>query len=1054
MFLLFLSLSIKLHSRFKTESDAFTNDCTIEGGVVGTINAMCEEYNYISSECVDCDVDYTEEASVNFYNCTFMQTGMATLINLKTIYLKIYDSSYVLSYEAAKHTSIRFIKMSTSNLHMRNMEMSSDHYQIVQMLPNIESRNPQNITIFDLCTFININCNSQSGCGISIISEDQNEFAKVNFIECNIFNTSSKNEGGFFYQSDNMGTLIIDCCTFNNCFAENGGSLFISTEFILKNTIFVDCGSGKSGNILYIKNSNLYGDLIISNCSFKQSQEIYSIIEIVLLNDIPMDSLTFENCMFQENNYVTESILGIVTNGMIINMIFCDCFIIENNNAKYSIIIAKQTSLNLTRCKFINNSSNNVETIGTENCFLYIFECLFDQKTLSAIKSNSDKTQLINTTFRHFKKDFTFIGSLIFFFEGLKINIIGCKFFDIAGEDHGGLGIGYHNGIQEILYKNCIIENSYGDHRPTGIITPSFVLQNMTIEGCQFINCTCQKGSIIHIADLESIVCRITAKFINTSFYKCHTIEKLGMIKFLYKQETSKLLIVGCSFDTLPPDETIVSGTLFQVYIKDTIFTNSSKLINLNIAKFNLFMLDGVHIYDCESEGPLIVICNSDKIVFKNCVFENIQCTKNNFIELVSMTIPIDLFVMNNCTFQSIQYSRNGFNLDVSSLNILDCSFINNTAEYGAGLYIMPKTYIIIEDCTFIGNSVSKSGACLFFEAQNNYETKNIIAFNNTAEESGAFIHMYDVYDNKLPSFIGSGNVSPNGNYLVQGENIMLNDFSINDVVFKNAKSLIINGGTNQEIDIRIYKSYSIELNTLKIKNLEAEGKSIILNSNTFENSKKISLKLSSFITIENSSFRNSPDIIIEASALLINYSKFKYSRKSEEQSQIHINSTTDVTIQNSCFKTDSNQFGSGDFIRSKVHSITLSIDGSSCFNTDFVKSISIPENSTFSFGDSFNCDRNCFLSKIDEEQKMPTTRPKQLELAISISIVVVILVVIIVLVIIFLKKRDKKESSISDSKLTLEEMPDIDRKVEVISVMVPISVDHGIDYFIDFEES
>lgn len=1051
MFLLILSLSLKILSRPDVSSVDFKDICTTYEGKIETITGNCSIYNYISSECIDCKVEHIS-ASVNFINCTFLQTGKTTLINLEATNLKIFDSSFCLTEPAANYLSTRFVTTTLTSTYMKNTEIENENYRIDQKSPNIESKDPKDKLVFDTCKFKNINCDLNSGSGIYVFSEYNDYLCNISFIACCTYNVSSKKAGGFYYQSKDLGILIIDRCTFDKCFAKEGGAFFISTEFILENTAFIECESYFSGSIIYFLNHDFIEAVIISNCTFDNNKNEKCIFEVISLNDTYIDSISFNNCTFLENIFGSVSIIGISTNEIVHNTSFFNCLIEKNNNTNNCLMNIRKTTLYVINCEFIDNTAHNINTIISKDDNIHIINCLFDQKLIAAIKSDSDKTILINTTFKNFKKDYSYIGTMIFFLNGYEVNIIGCKFIEIAAEDYGGIGIGYYDDIKVFRFKNCLFENSYGDHRPNGFIFPYYRLSNLTITGCKFVNCSCQRGSFIGAVDHDTLICRMNIKVINSSFYKCFSALKLGIISIQFRQETAKLLVYGCTFDSIPEGESIILATICDVLVKNSVFSSVSKIFDIKIQKYNMVTIDGIHVHDCASNGPFFVIRDAGRISFKNCILNNISGLENDIIELDSKVIPIDLMTLNNCTFMNVQYSKKGFNLEASTLNVLNSNFINNTAELGAGLFVEPKTYIYIESCTFINNSASKSGGCIFFGRQSNYETKNLSAYNNSAKESGAIVHMYEVYGNCLPEFEGYGNASPTGSYHIEGGEITLHNITSDEVTFSNVHSLCINNHNGKEASLRIINTDSIELYSLKLKRLEAEGKSIRLNNNVNNECNKFSLKMQIDATITDCSFLDSPNILIETPYLLISNCKFKYDRKSEEQSQMVINSISDVTILNSCFITNTNQFDDADFIKSDSP-IKLSIDDLSCFNKNITKSISIHDDSIINFGNCFNCERNCMIIKTEELLKETTTGFKYLDLAISLPVAIIVITIVAVLVVVLVRKHYKTKSSMSDSK-PLEEMSGLYQKSSVIISMSPASADVGTNYIVDFEES
>lgn len=1019
----FFIFTIKVTNNAKLANKNDNPDCTIENGQMKTIKSECEEYKYISSNCDDCSLSYKLKSSLVILECTFIQTKDVTMISLERNELNILESRFKLVDKANEFVNTRMIKMLVSSLNMEGTNITGDSIELSQSTPNIESIDPVKYCNFSKCEFENIHCQQNSGSGIYIYNSRPRPKINIIFNYCTAFNTRSDANGGFYCQTDNMGILIVDNCILDNCYANKGGALFINGEYILQSTVFNHCESKKAGSDIFICEDDTEGLIfMISSCIFTESEQKSSLIEFNFLNESQSINIMLDNCTFANNTLYINSISGIIINGLVDCLIFYSCLFNDNQNmANKCFFYLEDFDLNLTKCIFMNNYGTGGFAIqATETIKLYIDYCLFDQYDLGVLYSNSDNTFIQNTVFQNFLTEISRRPSLFIFHIGDHMLFTNCTFNNIAAKSSGGLGISFFDRILEIKFDNCIFNNCKGPYDTYGLFHPPILLRNLTFESCLFKKCFCMSESLIYIDDGENLICDIYAQLINTSFTECETAQKQGMIGIKYYHDTARLFLTGCSFSSIPSDEVLIFGSVAKFVMSQCTFIEVGYLFNITMKKSNVLDLNGVTVENCTSCGPLFTMINPIQIQINNSIFKNLTGFKNDCIDL-QYNRPIDLFIVENCSFIDNIYSRNGINLFASTLGVLRSNFTGNKAEYGAGLFIVSKTYVIIENCVFFDNTATKSGGCMYFESKVTYVTVNVTACNNYAKKSGAFVHMFDPFNDNLPTFNGNGNVSPNGVYSVEGGEIKLFDIKENNVSFCDANLLEINQSSNDDMVIRVENIEKIDLGFFNMKLFEAQGKYLNFNSSVFTDSKTIKMSMSQSITLSNVTFINSPNVKLEAPEIIIMDSKFTYSRRSPDQSQLLVRSTSNVTILRSCFISEVNNLMSGDYLMTMSH-IVLNIDNFSCFDKSFEKSIFIPENSIINVGNAFNCKENCFEPPTADDSIVEDKPINTLAIAIAIPIIVIIIIIVTVTVVCMTREESKKYSS--DSQTDLEDVP------------------------------
>ena len=170
------------------------------------------------------------------------------------------------------------------------------------------------------------------------------------------------------------------------------------------------------------------------------------------------------------------------------------------------------------------------------------------------------------------------------------------------------------------------------------------------------------------------------------------------------------------------------------------------------------------------SGGGLFVSSNSR---FYNCRF--INNTTNGQGGAVLTNSPIDnnsTNIFENCTFENNSASMGGAIFDVNGLKLINCKFINNTANTkGGAYYVFSNKKPILINCVFSYNSSSEGGA-IYNKGEMTMTNCNIV--RNTAQNNIGGLYN----ENKYSKFYNSvfwNNSSNNDTVQIYGESQLFN---------------------------------------------------------------------------------------------------------------------------------------------------------------------------------------------------------------------------------------------------------------------------------------
>ena len=158
-----------------------------------------------------------------------------------------------------------------------------------------------------------------------------------------------------------------------------------------------------------------------------------------------------------------------------------------------------------------------------------------------------------------------------------------------------------------------------------------------------------------------------------------------------------------------------------------------------------------------------------------NCEFENIV---NNAKTMHPINMWNSNVLLNDCTFQS-----NGNILcSYSTLNIIDCTFTNNSAGYDGGAIGASTSNLTVNSSKFIDNAASRYGGAIYAAHLKVYDTEFI---GNSAETGGAvYITNANSIINITSSVFDSNNASNYRNIysdsLTREINLEYNEYDLN----------------------------------------------------------------------------------------------------------------------------------------------------------------------------------------------------------------------------------------------------------------------------------
>lgn len=1053
--LIFIALRIMKLGKYR-------ESCTVENSNIEQINHACEEYVYSNSVCDKCNLTYESDSSVVFRLCTIISSATNTIIKLANVKLKIIDSNFTISSESGTLDIPVLISMENTSINMFQAVINGEDSSLVLKSPTIESIDPVWPTEFNNCIFEDIHCDNISGGGIFLDSMSEYE---VKFTSCVFENTGTTmtqgNCGGFYYQNIKENISYFINCSFSRCNAYQGGALYFTSRFYIADCNFDNCSSFCNGQIIYFQINNKRNEYVFTRCTVKncKGDKPYVTIQI---SKSPHNLLEFDNICFQDNDISLTYLVGYEIIGDLTNLNLNDCKYIRNECVSPNPEeITNYVILNVTRCEFIDNHGDMGHIISQAGG-LNIMDCLFDQVFCVAFLAGPNYSNSYNTTFRRLRSAVVFS----FKFQNNYDSVIfkNCTFDSIEGDYFGKLGIFLSENIYNFCFNECKFLDTGSYDSDPGLMEIPQGVGNFRVIKCTIISGKSFSKGVF--SNRQESFDKVSISFIDTSFIGCSSNENnISAFSIIRNTNPINLTVIGCNFKDAPPRNLQISAAVSSVTLRDCIFTNIGRTFEISMQTNNPLQIYNFTFSNCSSNQQIFTLNIISELSFHGCIFKNITSKNDNVFGIGSMqpSVLIEVISITDCIFERIRSKNQGFVFQTASAVIRNTTFVMCEADYGTCLYIKEKTILVVSNSTFLSNHAFKSGGCIYVEPKVIILTSDIWAVDNTADISGGFICIDEIkVESNITGIDGYGNSSPFGvtmiNGVEKGYEIIMKNFYVYDVAFSNITKLTLRNSMKNPMTIKAADIGELIIENIQLQCLNVSCQDLKLDSISFVESTTIQLD-SPDISIKNSNFINSSNVMINSSAVRIDSCKFNYYRDSSSQTQLMIKSISKISIQNSCFITNMNEFSAGDHIISD-YPVELTIDDNSCFNQDISKSLSLQDGSKVNHGNVFNCQRECF----NEGQEVVNPKPSKKTEIIIISVVcaVVIVITIIIIIVVVAKKSKNKElkelSILSNSREASQdgEMQMTDLQIQIDASTLKRSSSHreesSDEYVHDFE--
>ena len=243
------------------------------------------------------------------------------------------------------------------------------------------------------------------------------------------------------------------------------------------------------------------------------------------------------------------------------------------------------------------------------------------------------------------------------------------------------------------------------------------------------------------ILDASSAVNTLTSVYMNVAFENVSFINFPTSFRFHY-----------CTFNNVKFNNITSTGGVFII--------RGSKLSNVDFTNCKSLMQEDPDNYET---GVIIVTYNSE---YDNCDFINGSSKRHSGAICVGGENG-NIVNITNCNFINCSagiggavyvHGNDATNSNYHS-NIINCTFINNTASEYGGAIGSSQTYLNIKDCDFINNTAKKGAAIMVGgikhgldgNLEGHYNTmKNCYFYNNTGTEEGGAVHITGHYNSAI----------------------------------------------------------------------------------------------------------------------------------------------------------------------------------------------------------------------------------------------------------------------------------------------------------------
>lgn len=188
---------------------------------------------------------------------------------------------------------------------------------------------------------------------------------------------------------------------------------------------------------------------------------------------------------------------------------------------------------------------------------------------------------------------------------------------------------------------------------------------------------------------------------------------------------------------------------------------NNSETVNFDAS--NVTIKDS---YFETNRNSAITITGGENILIENNVFKNCLDSVINNAPSAAADSPGNNVTVINCVFES---SNRAIKNAGSDFKVINSTFINNSGDYGAGIYNTGKNFLV-EGSTFINNTADNGGAIC--QDAGSMNIRNSTFIKNTAIDGSAVIMENGVIDISNSQFIENNAKELGGTISVYGGKI------------------------------------------------------------------------------------------------------------------------------------------------------------------------------------------------------------------------------------------------------------------------------------------
>lgn len=683
----------------------------------------------------------------------------------------------------------------------------------------------------------------------------------------------------FFYNVDNP--IILVNLRFQNCIIDyfllmgfvnlslsslnitvfNGilFKIFSGSTFYLSNSAILN--STTSDYVIYsaieLNRVSNYNTIYFQNVNFNNSYGYFSYFyrSLAFFDGVYIDNVTYP--YFEEGKasiiYMTESSILNLKNIQISNIINSANTLIQISFGFNTLIMKDSLFTNITFLEGVvyvisyNNASLDNVTFSHTNCTKALFASAIERSFFTL-----NNSYIYNITAKSLGP-FIFVTS-----SNNKVKFLNSKIERIISGTFFSLtialpGISYY--LSNVTFENIFFKS--------GVMFIALENHNFTYLNCTFRNIFFETSVYLNeLFDVSSAY----VQFINCLFYNIAILEGDG---YLIHASNSTVLFENNSLDSIFIQGNGGLGFSSQstVTIRNTNMTNITKneqgIIQTSDCIFVL--LENSIFRDIKSfQYTLLNVKNVAGLIVQNCLFHNITANfESSVISISSKDYPEAIFYIKNNEFEYNSaklsfggnivlyecsssiiikdnifkdgYSKSGaliYAANIFSLKINNCTFMNSIAAQQAGVLSLTEGKFIIENCSFLNNSVNNGIAGNIF-----VENSNISIFDCLFDSKGQ--NSDSIY--LQGSFFYSVYTKITEKYFIYVNNTVIQNMKQNsDVIYISApSSFVIINLTNilfdNEVSLTQNGIMTINGNFLFLENITVQNMNMMKSGNMFE---------------------------------------------------------------------------------------------------------------------------------------------------------------------------------------------------------------------------